>query len=133
MLEQALVDGPQKEAEQSLDVQLTSDEQSDELATQSDTNSSTLFARPVQVKSPSGSELSDAEAVKSKSSRHTKELALPTQLMQRSAELGVLKEPSSLAGCETKDRKPTATQPDETCEYMRTYNKITKQKYQRLI
>ena len=110
----------------------TSDEQSDELATQSDTNSSTLFTRPVQVKSPSGSELSDAvstdaKVLKSRPSRHTKELVaqpLLTQLMQRS-ELGVLKEPFTSAGCETEDRKPTATQPDENCDFMRTFNKIT--------
>ena len=73
---------------------------SDELATQSDTNSSALFTRPVPVQSPSGSELSDAEAVKSKSSRHTKELVAPTQRKQRSAEL---KEPSTSAGYETKE------------------------------
>ena len=107
----------------------TSDEQSDELATQSDTNSSALFyARPVPVQSPSGSELSDAEVLKSRSSRHTKELVaqpLLTQLMQRS-ELRVLKEPSSSAGCETEDRKPTATQPDENCEFMVKFKKITR-------
>ncbi len=73
---------------------------SDELATQSDTNSSALFTQPVPVQSPSGSELSDAEAVKSKSSRHTKELVAPTQRKQRSAEL---KEPSTSAGYETKE------------------------------
>ena len=101
-------------------------DRNDELATQSDTNKSLLFTRPVQVKSPSGSELSDAEVLKSRSSRHTKELVtrpLPTQRKQRS-ELGVLKERSTSAGCDTKDRKPTATQPDE-CEYMLAFKKIT--------
>ena len=116
MLEQASVDGLQREAEQSPDVQLTSDEQSDEpseVATQSDTNSRVHFTRPVQVKSPSGSELSDAEVLKSRSSRHTKELV--------AQELGVLKEPSTSAGCETKDRK---RKPDE-CEFMLKFKQVT--------
>ena len=110
----------------------TSDEQSDELATQSDTNSSAFFTRPVQVKSPSGSELSDAvstdaKVLKSKSSRHTKELvAQPLLTHQQKQRLGALTElPSASAGYETKDKKPTATQPDEDCDFMRTFKRIT--------
>ncbi len=65
----------------------------------------------MQVKSPSGSELSDAEVLKSRSSRHTKE-----------QELGVLNEPSTSAGCETKNRKPEL----DECEFMLKFKQITR-------
>ena len=132
MSEHSVEDIPAIKVEQPLGIQphatrvTQTRDRNDELATQSDTNKSLLFTRPVQVKSPSGSELSDAE-VKSRSSRHTKELVtrpLPTQRKQRS-ELGVLKERSTSTDCKTQDRKPTATQPDEECDFTLKFKKIT--------